>query len=146
MRSNMEIAQELRQIRRDFEQHAQAGRTYLFCSYSDKETVKSLGGIWDAARSQWYVPHGKSLLRFKKWLERTPTVNKTSGKFLVSKYKNSAAHYWTGSDTACKLYSTSSMNKKKYKTSDTSLGKKICHMCQVNNKKLLSERVDTEYE
>jgi len=66
--------------------------------------------------------------------------------YLLRNGNNGVAHYWNGVDTVCKMYSTSSMRKKKYKVSETNLGKKICFMCQVNNKKLLKPFVDKEYE
>ena len=66
--------------------------------------------------------------------------------YLLKKVNNGVAHYWTGFDTVCKLYSTSSMRKKKYVVSKTSIGRKVCVMCQVNNKKLDKPFVDEEYE
>jgi hypothetical protein len=56
------------------------------------------------------------------------------------------AHYWNGVDTVCKMYSTSNMRKKKYTVSATNLGRRVCSMCKVNNKKLLNKFVDKEYE
>jgi hypothetical protein len=61
--------------------------------------------------------------------------------------RESVAHLWLNGDTVCKLYSTSKMRKKKLKLSETTQGKKVCHMCQINNKKLKVPFVlDKEYE
>lgn len=38
--------------------------TYLVSSYKDKDRVKTLGGRWDPARKQWYVPDGVALTPF----------------------------------------------------------------------------------
>ena len=66
---------------------------------------------------------------------------------LNSNKKESVAHLWLNGDTVCKLYSTSKMRKKKLKLSETTQGKKVCHMCQINNKKLKTPFViDKEYE
>lgn len=56
------------------------------------------------------------------------------------------AHYWNGVDTVCKMYSTGGLRKKKYTVCESTLGRKICTMCQVNNKKLLNKFEDHEYE
>lgn len=66
--------------------------------------------------------------------------------YLIKKVSDGTAHYWTGFDTVCKLYSTSSMKKKKYSVSETNLGRRVCVMCQVNNKKLDKPFVDKEYQ
>lgn len=42
--------------------------TYLQTAYKDRESVKSLGARWDAARKQWYVPEGRELAPFASWL------------------------------------------------------------------------------
>ena len=42
----------------------------------------------------------------------------------------SVAHIWTGSDTACRMYSTGGLNPKKYKLSKESYDLKICTMCR----------------
>jgi hypothetical protein len=38
------------------------------------------------------------------------------------------------------------MKKKKYSVSETNLGRRVCVMCQVNNKKLDKPFVDEEYQ
>jgi very-short-patch-repair endonuclease len=44
------------------------GRTYLNCPYSDKEECKNLGGKWDAFKKKWYVPAGRDVTAFSRWL------------------------------------------------------------------------------
>jgi hypothetical protein len=61
--------------------------------------------------------------------------------------RQSVAHLWLYGDTVCKLYSTSKMRKKVLKLSETNQGKKVCHMCKVNNKKLkVPFMIDKKYE
>lgn len=43
-------------------------KTLLNVSYKDKDEVKDLGAKWDAQQKVWYVPPGKDLKIFKKWL------------------------------------------------------------------------------
>ena len=43
--------------------------TYLNCPYDEKDECKGLGGRWDPAVRRWYVPAGKDLGSFSKWLE-----------------------------------------------------------------------------
>ena len=42
----------------------------------------------------------------------------------------SVAHLWNGSDTFCRMYSTGGLRKKKQIVSESTLGKKVCTMCQ----------------
>ena len=128
MRSNIEIAQELRQAKRPVDRYTQVGRTYLFCPYADKEQVKALGADWDANKKQWYISYGQDAAPFARWLQRTEP--KTSGKFLVSKKKKNVAHIWTGNDTACRMYSTGGMSKFKKSVLDTPNGRLICFLCE----------------
>lgn len=48
--------------------------------------------------------------------------------------KHSVAHLWNGTDTACRMFSTGGMRKKRQRLSDSLLGKKICTMCLNVNK------------
>ena len=43
-------------------------RTYLNCPFDDKEECKTLGGRWDGDVKKWYVPAGKDISAFTKWL------------------------------------------------------------------------------
>lgn len=53
------------------------------------------------------------------------------------------AHVWLGDDTACRMRSTGGITRsKRYTVSDTSGGLQVCHMCQVNSKKLGIRRND----
>ena len=51
---------------------------------------------------------------------------------LNAKKRVSAAHYWDGSNTLCKMYATGGMRPERQQVFDSSMGKKICLMC-INN-------------
>jgi len=58
---------------------------------------------------------------------------KWNGSYLIRSGEESKAHYWSGEDTCCKMWSTGGLGKgKKYNVYNNTLGKKICHMCSVN--------------
>lgn len=42
-------------------------RKYLNVKYSEKETVKGLGGRWDPALKKWYVENHQDLQLFVDW-------------------------------------------------------------------------------
>ncbi len=42
--------------------------TYLTVQFSDKDSVKSLGAKWDAQERRWFVPEGRVLSVFERWL------------------------------------------------------------------------------
>ena len=50
--------------------------------------------------------------------------------------KSTAAHIWTGNDTACKMLSTGGMKPGKKQLLEELNGRKLCQMCQVNFKKI----------
>ncbi len=41
----------------------------------------------------------------------------------------SAAHYWDGKDTLCRMYSTGGLSKRKQQIFNDPMGKPICSMC-----------------
>lgn len=43
-------------------------RTFLLVTYNEREAVKSLGARWDNEIRKWYVPAGRDLGPFAKWL------------------------------------------------------------------------------
>ena len=45
------------------------------------------------------------------------------------------AHYWNGSNSFCKMYSTGGMRKSKYIVTDSKHGLPICTMCDNNIRK-----------
>lgn len=151
MKSNVEIAAELLDTRRDVTQFAEIGRVYINCPFSEKERAKALGAKWDAGQKLWYIPTGVDPAPFKAWMT-TPVVKNKSGSygtFLIStKKKNSAAHLWTGNDTVCRLYSTGGMSKKKKTVSLTANGKPICSLCLSVNSRSKNPILfpDKEYE
>ena len=44
-------------------------KTFLNCSFKDKDKVKQLGAFWDKDQKKWYVPEGKDLNVFASWIE-----------------------------------------------------------------------------
>ena len=46
--------------------------TFLTCPYAEKEAAKALGARWEPTRRQWYVPAGKDLQPFARWLSSRP--------------------------------------------------------------------------
>jgi hypothetical protein len=54
------------------------------------------------------------------------------GYFYNPKKKNTAAHIWTGTDTYCRMFSTGGLNPGIKKVFDTTMGKRVCQMCQTN--------------
>src|SRR5262245_17315156 len=42
--------------------------TYLTTSYKDRDQVKALGARWDPDEKRWYVPSGRDLAPFDRWL------------------------------------------------------------------------------
>lgn len=49
--------------------------------------------------------------------------------YLVRKKKSTVAHIWTGRDTACRMYSTGGLVKRKYELSASSRNLPTCAMC-----------------
>ena len=43
-------------------------RTYLNCSYSQKDECKKLGGRWDPFKKKWYVPASVNTAPFRRWM------------------------------------------------------------------------------
>lgn len=42
--------------------------TYLSVDFKEKDAAKALGARWDGAARQWYVPEGRELEPFARWL------------------------------------------------------------------------------
>ena len=42
--------------------------TFLHVEYREKDEAKRLGAYWNAERRQWYVPAGRDLTPFARWL------------------------------------------------------------------------------
>lgn len=47
-----------------------AENIYLTSNYSDKDTIRSLGGKWDSEKKKWYIPSGLKTAPFEKWLQK----------------------------------------------------------------------------
>lgn len=43
---------------------------FLVVPFAEKDDAKGLGARWDAAARKWYVPLGKDLEAFKRWLPK----------------------------------------------------------------------------
>lgn len=56
--------------------------------------------------------------------------------FYNSKRKKTAAHIWTGEDTACRMLSTGGLKAGAKMLHDRLDDRRVCQMCQVNFKKL----------
>ncbi len=53
--------------------------------------------------------------------------------FLIrNRGKKVKAHIWLGNDTACRMYSTGGLRQPRYEVHETSCGRPICTMCQIN--------------
>jgi hypothetical protein len=53
-----------------------------------------------------------------------------TGKYLVPKNRRKAAHYWTGDDTLCRMWSGGDLTRSKYQVATTRDGKVICQICK----------------
>lgn len=50
--------------------------TFLHVEFREKDAVKRLGAFWNADQRQWYVPAGRDLTPFARWLpvEESPAA------------------------------------------------------------------------
>lgn len=53
-------------------------------------------------------------------------------KFLINKRLNikKRAHYWNGTDTLCRMFSTGGLRSRQLVVADTSYGMPVCSMCR----------------
>ena len=51
-------------------------QTYLNVPFEEKDTVKALGAYFDMNKKLWFVPEGKDVTPFKKWVTSVKTVKK----------------------------------------------------------------------
>jgi hypothetical protein len=49
--------------------------TWLHVPYAEKDQAKALGARWDARARSWYVPAGRDLPPFARWLPTEPAVD-----------------------------------------------------------------------
>ena len=56
--------------------------TYLTVDFKEKEAAKALGARWDGEQRKWYVPDGRELAPFAKWLpaDMTPAPIATASQ------------------------------------------------------------------
>jgi hypothetical protein len=45
-----------------------AVKVFLKSKYIEKDEIKALGALWDKERKKWFVPPGKRLAAFSKWI------------------------------------------------------------------------------
>ncbi len=51
--------------------------------------------------------------------------------YLIAKKKKGKAHYWTGTDTVCRLASTGGLDASRYFVSEAKHeSRAVCHMCR----------------
>jgi hypothetical protein len=48
---------------------------WLHVPYAEKDQAKALGARWDAPARSWYVPAGRDLAPFARWLPTEPAVD-----------------------------------------------------------------------
>lgn len=53
-------------------------KTYLNVPFAQKDEAKALGARWEPAVKKWYVPAGKDLGLFARWLGEDSTPAKPS--------------------------------------------------------------------
>ncbi len=53
--------------------------TYLAVAFKDKDAAKALGARWDGVQRQWYVPDGRELTPFARWLPGSSEVGLPPG-------------------------------------------------------------------
>ncbi len=54
--------------------------TYLDVPFAEKEEAKSLGAWWDPQARKWFVPHGKQIQIFRKWLPAETEISEAEEK------------------------------------------------------------------
>ena len=66
-------------------------KTYLNVPYAEKDTAKSLGAKWDAAKKKWYAPENLDISLFSKWNSASASVPANKSK-TPSKSKRSTSN------------------------------------------------------
>src|SRR5688500_6436915 len=54
--------------------------TALDVGYQEKDNVKALGAVWDSDLRLWYVPAGRDLRPFLRWLPREVRIVDAAGQ------------------------------------------------------------------
>ena len=75
--------------------------TFLNTNYSEKDQVKALGARWDPAHKKWFVPPGRNLSPFSKWLQPLPVVEDSISEFSSEFQEGQAA--WSASHEGARL-------------------------------------------
>lgn len=57
------------------------GKTYLDVPFAEKDEAKRVGARWDPAARRWYVPEGRALEHFSRWLPARFSPNIRSQRF-----------------------------------------------------------------
>ena len=60
------------------------------------------------------------------------SIEPATGVYLAKKHKSKVVHFWTGTDTVCRQWSSGGMvNKDDYEIVTNTLGRDICHQCGI---------------
>ncbi len=59
-------------------------RIYLEVPFSEKEQVKQMGAKWDAHHRMWYVPEGKDIEVFRRWLADESDISIRSNRYFIA--------------------------------------------------------------
>ena len=72
--------------------------TYLSVPFADKDEVKALGAYFDATKKAWYVPKGKDVSAFSKWMgdKKVTSIKKVyvNTPFSMKDSLKEAGAYW----------------------------------------------------
>ena len=74
--------------------------TYLKCPYAEKDVAKMLGARWDNDKRQWFVPAGRDLAPFRRWIpgmchDESPSQSQTQSQS-QSTYGIASPYYFFG--------------------------------------------------
>ena len=62
--------------------------TYLSVPFEDKDKAKTLGARWDSQKKCWYVPAGKDLSSFAKWMSGNKAVKSIKKIYLTVPFED----------------------------------------------------------
>jgi hypothetical protein len=60
----------------------------------------------------------------------TNSPEQATGVYLTKK-NSKVVHFWTGTDTACRQWSTGGLKKENYEVVTNTMGKDICNQCGI---------------
>lgn len=65
--------------------------------------------------------------------KRAPRKARVWSAYLVPRKRGSAAHYWNGDDSLCRMFSTGGLSKSNYLVSGDVAGRKVCALCRARS-------------